>query len=301
MEEMSRKIKSWESGKVPISIIMISLNEGHNLNEVLDNLEGWADEVFLLDSYSYDETIDIALNRGINVYQRRFKSFGDQWNFAVNKLPVTNNWVMKIDPDERISDELKKNIEKEIKRDDIEGINFQRRLWFMGKPLNVKQNILRIWRHGKCSFTDVLVNEHPIVEGKQTFIKGDLEHFDSPNLHHWQDKQNNYSTSESLSRFNNTELGVKPNLFGNSLEKRMWLKSIFIHIPLRHMIYFLYCYLFLGGIFSGKAGLIWSSLRVQVFKMREYKYIEMEWSNKAYDIPKKPSLYPDNRVKQLGD
>ena len=57
------------------------------MEAVLQNLTGWAQQVFLVDSCSADETVSIALRHGVQVVQRRFKGFGDQWNFALNELP----------------------------------------------------------------------------------------------------------------------------------------------------------------------------------------------------------------------
>ena len=131
---------------------MISLNEAHNLEAVLQNLSGWAQEVFLVDSYSADDTIDIALKHGVQVVQRRFRGFGDQWNFALRELPITAPWTMKLDPDERLTDELKASIESMVKRGDQDGIVIKRRLWFMGAVLPVEQPILRVWRTGGLSF-----------------------------------------------------------------------------------------------------------------------------------------------------
>ena len=53
----------WRPGVAPVAVVMISLNEGHNMEAVLQNLAGWAQEVFLVDSYSQDETVDIAFSR----------------------------------------------------------------------------------------------------------------------------------------------------------------------------------------------------------------------------------------------
>ena len=53
--------------KTSIAVIMITLNEGHNLPRVLSNLKGWADEIFVLDSYSQDDTVDICLENNIEV------------------------------------------------------------------------------------------------------------------------------------------------------------------------------------------------------------------------------------------
>lgn len=291
----------WPKGKIKLSVIMISLNEEENMPDVLENLKGWADEVFLIDSYSNDKTIDIALSYGVNVVQKKFISFGDQWNFAATKMPTRNEWVMKIDPDERLTQDLKDNITKIINSssDKYNGFEFVRNLWFMGKPLNVKQKVTRLWRNGKCKFSKVLVNEHPIIDGVIGFIPGELEHLDSINLHHWFSKQNNYSTLESINTFNNNELAADPDFFGNSLERRMWLKKKYSRFPMRHIIYFLYCYFYLGAFMSGRVGFIWAKLRVQVFKMREYKLIEMRWSKAAYKTDTKArDLLPDSRVKQ---
>ena len=63
----------WERGVVPVAVVLISLNEAHNMAAVLENLKGWAQEVFLVDSYSSDGTVTIALQQGIHVVQRSFR------------------------------------------------------------------------------------------------------------------------------------------------------------------------------------------------------------------------------------
>ena len=75
--------------RAPIAVVMITLNEAHNLEAVLDNLQNWAEQVFIVDSYSSDATIDIALRRGVHVVQHAFTGFGEQWNFALQNLPIT--------------------------------------------------------------------------------------------------------------------------------------------------------------------------------------------------------------------
>ena len=97
-------------GDTAVTVIMITLNEAHQLDSVFKNLSGWANEILILDSYSKDETIDMCLDNNIYVAQRRFTNFGDQWNAALEKLPISNTWTMKLDPDERLSEELKQEI-----------------------------------------------------------------------------------------------------------------------------------------------------------------------------------------------
>ena len=279
-----------------MAVVMISLNEAHNMEAVLENLAGWAQQVFLVDSCSADDTVSIALRHGVHVVQRRFKGFGDQWNFALNELPITAPWTMKLDPDERLTDELKASIERLVKGGEQEGIVIQRRLWFMGAVLPVRQPILRVWRTGTCRFTDVSVNEHPLVEGRMSHSTGYLEHHDSPDLDHWLIKQNRYTTAEAISQFEGKALALPPRFFGTALERRMWFKRNFWKVPGRYIILFMYHLLIVGAWRAGRVGWVWARLRTEVYRMWEYKRYEMDRRGHVpIKIPAHPGE-PDSRV-----
>lgn len=284
--------RRWIAGRAPVAVVLISLNEGHNMRMVLENIAGWAQEVFLVDSCSQDSTIDIALEFGVHVVQRRFRGFGDQWNFALNELPIKALWTMKLDPDERLTDDLKASIERIIAGDRADGIVLERRLWFMGAVLPVKQPILRLWKTGNCRFTNVAVNEHPLVDGTIANAQGYMEHHDSPDLDHWLVKQNRYTTAEAINQSQGGALAVTPRIFGSSLERRMWLKHNFWNIPGRYVILFLYHYLLLGTWRAGKVGWLWSHLRVEVYRLWEYKRYEI---GRLGRMPAKISSEPGTR------
>jgi glycosyltransferase involved in cell wall biosynthesis len=286
---------------LPLAVVMISFNEQHNMNEVLANISGWAQEVFLVDSYSSDRTVDIALARGVTVVQRRFRGFGDQWNYAVQELPIQSPWTMKLDPDERITPELKASIETAIRHGEADALVIRRRLWFMGRPLPVRQDILRLWRTGTCRFSEVTVNEHPLVRGRSITLQGELEHHDSPSLHHWYDKQNRYSTAEAIATYRGSSLAASPKLFGSALERRMWIKKFYGRIPFRHFLVHLYCLLWLGAWRAGPSGRIWARMRGEVYRMREYKLIEMVWRGQATTPPTLQLGAADPRVQQIAD
>lgn len=294
----ARTARCWQPGSAPIAVVMISLNEGHNMAAVLDNLKGWAHEVFLVDSYSTDETLDIALAAGVHVVQRSFSGFGNQWNFALDQLPITAPWTMKLDPDERIDDQLKHEIEHAVVRNDIDGLEMERRLWFMSKPLPIRHLLVRAWRTGRCRFTDVKVNEHPLVEGKIGRVSGNLEHHDSPDLEHWLDKQNKYTTAEAISTYRGQRFAVEPRLFGSGLQRRMWIKKHYMKFPFRYVAMFLYHYLVMGAWRAGWVGYAWSRLRCDVYRLWEYKLKEIRITGR---LPlKRPGGVgePDQRVPQ---
>ena len=290
---------AWRPGSAPVAVIMISLNERHNVEAVCKNLAGWAQEVFLVDSYSQDDTVDIALHYGVQVVQRRFRGFGDQWNFALKELPIAAPWTMKLDLDERLSDELKACLLQAMNQNEGKGFSLDRCLWFMGRPLPVRQTLVRLWRSGCCRFTDVAVNEHPIVEGRIVHVAGEIAHHDSPDLDHWLEKQNRYTTAEAVSAYNQSPLSDTPRLLGTAFQRRMWLKKNFNRLPLRYVLLFLYNWLWQGTWRAGWVGYAWSRLRVDVMRLIEYKRREMEITGR---LPVKRfygSGQPDARVRQF--
>ena len=288
----------WQPGIAPVSVILISLNEGHNLEAVLQNLVGWAQEVFLVDSYSQDDTVDIALRYGVHVVQRRFRGFGDQWNFALQELPICAPWTMKLDPDERLSDELKANLLLAMQQNAGAGLSLVRQLWFMGQALPVSQSLIRVWRTGCCHFTDVAVNEHPLVTGTIIPVAGIMAHHDSPDLDHWLDKQNRYTSAEAIIAYQQSPMSDTPRLLGTSFQRRMWLKKNFDKLPFIYLFLFLYHYLWQGAWRAGWVGYTWARLRLDVMRFRYYKRREIEITGR---LPLK-RVYgagqPDNRVPQ---
>jgi glycosyltransferase involved in cell wall biosynthesis len=283
---------------MPIAVVLITLNEGRRLSQFLPSVAGWASRIFVVDSYSQDDTIDVALRHGAHVVQRQFRGFGDQWNFAIRELPIDTPWTMKLDPDERVSDRLKMAIGDEIKRDAVDGMTANWRLWFMGHPLGVSTPMLRVWRTGCCRFTDVSVNEHPIVRGPITHLDADLEHHDSPDLEHWLEKQNRYTTAEALQAFHGLKAALPGRLLGTSTERRMWFKERFLSIPFRYQLLFAYNLLGRGAIRQGRIGWMWAHLRTEVLRLREYKLREMQMQGGPYRRGPTGPGAPDPRVPQ---
>jgi glycosyltransferase involved in cell wall biosynthesis len=294
----STNAQPWSPGRTPVAVVMITLNEGHNMEAVLENLAGWAQQVFVVDSFSKDGTVDIALRHGVHVVQRRFRGFGDQWNFALTDLPITAPWTMKLDPDERLSDSLKANLDAAIRRGDAAGLTLNRRLWFMGQRLPMEQTILRLWPTGTCKFTDVSVNEYPVVQGPVTHVSGEMMHLDSPDMEHWIDKQNRYTTAEAWVRYAGLAFADTPRFFGTPLQRQMWLKKNFFRLPLRYCLLFLYYWLVKGTWRAGYAGRAWARSRADVMRSIEYKFMEMRLTGRGPARRPQGAGEPDARVPQ---
>ena len=88
-----------------ISAVIITFNEEDRLPDALASLQGVADEIVVVDSYSTDRTAEIARQARATVCQNRFEDYGQQKNFAMQK--AGHEWILNLDADERVSPELK--------------------------------------------------------------------------------------------------------------------------------------------------------------------------------------------------
>src|SRR3954470_18002701 len=104
--------------KAPVSVIVPVKNEAENLRRCLPALE-WADEVFVVDSQSSDETAVVAREHGATVVQFHFSgTYPKKKNWALENLPFRNDWVLIVDADEIVVPELAEEIARRIATDE---------------------------------------------------------------------------------------------------------------------------------------------------------------------------------------
>lgn len=260
--------------KNKLAVVMITFNEEYHIEAAIDNVSDIASEIYVLDSLSTDKTVEIALSKGAVVLQRPFTNFGDQWNFALSHFPIQSEWTMKLDPDERLSECLKSEILEVISQTQAEGYEMKRRLWFMGRPLRVQQRVLRLWKTGLCQFTNEIVNEHPLIEGRIQLLQGYMEHLDSRNLHLWMTKQNLYTSLEAQRTLEHLKLPI--------WEHRKLKKHDVFRLPFCFFWLYWYHLLGKGAIWSGRAGFAWARLRTERYRLEWYKVIEARTLQELY-------------------
>lgn len=284
--------------KLPVTVLMMTLNAESILPEALESVIHRVQEVVVVDSRSTDRTIDIALQYGARVVQRTFTNFGDHWRWITQRVPVSTPWTFILASDERMTDSLYRSIRAACAGDGSHAAYTVRwRLWFMGQPLHVITDNVRLFRTGRFRIGETVCNEQYLIDGTTGSLDGVLEHKDSPTLLEWQNKQNIYSTMEAIAMVNKKGgYAVEPRLFGSRLERRMFIKKHFFDIPFRYQLIFIYNWLGMGAWRDGRVGLGWAHLRAEVYRMRELKALEMRLTGCVPKIPTLPCGEFDSRI-----
>jgi glycosyltransferase involved in cell wall biosynthesis len=254
-----------------LSIIVLTYNEEIHIKRCLENISGFCKNIYIVDSFSTDKTIEIAKEYTDKIYSGNFTSFSEKLNWAIDNLPIETTWSMRLDADEIITDSFKNNIYERLEEavSDIQGIYVRRQLWFMNRWMKhgdmYPTYSMRIWKTGEVKCENRLLDEHMILNGGKS-LTVDLDIIDNPltSIADWITKHNKYSDLEVknyLSRLKGTN--IKPNLFGKQEERRRWLKErLFYKMPLfvRPFFYFGYRYFIKFGFLDGKEGFIWHIL-----------------------------------------
>jgi len=155
-------------------------NEAHNIREVLESVS-FADEIMVVDSYSTDGTIDIAREYTDFIIKREYQYSASQKNWAIPQ--ATHEWVLLVDADERVTPELKQEIQSILtKEDDSKFVAYwiYRQNHFMGKRVRFSgwQNdkVIRLFKKSKSHYEDKMVHAEIIADGEVGYLKHKFYH-----------------------------------------------------------------------------------------------------------------------------
>jgi glycosyltransferase involved in cell wall biosynthesis len=271
---------------VAVSVVIITFNEGANIAQALRSVCGWAREVWVVDSYSTDQTLEIANSFPCGVVQHRFEGYPEQRNWALDNLPIRSHWVFFLDADEWLPGDLKAEISGVIGSNPREnGFYVRRRFVWMGKWIRrgyYPTWLMRLFRRGKGRYESRSLNEHPLVEPPLGYLKHDFIHEDRRDLSHWIEKHNRYTTREAEELFNGAgERQLPASFWGSQPERKRWLRyKVYNRLPplVRPFLYFGYRYLVRGGFLDGKEAFLYHFLQGLWFPLLiDAKYLEMKW------------------------
>ncbi|HEX7385663.1 MAG TPA: glycosyltransferase family 2 protein [Castellaniella sp.] len=186
-----------------LSVVIITKNEAAHIEACLDSV-AFADEIVVLDSGSTDATCELARARGARVeVSDDWPGFGPQKNRAL--ALATGDWILSLDADERVPDDLAQEICRTVSASQANGYRMARLSSFCGRPILHSgwwpDYVLRLFRRGAGQFSDDQVHEHVQVPGKVDTLAAHLLHDPYRSLEHFIDKLNRYSTDGALKAY----------------------------------------------------------------------------------------------------
>ncbi len=167
--------------RATLSVVVITLNEERNLCDCLASVR-WADEIVVVDAESADQTVRIARQYTTKVFVRSWQGFGAQKNFGMDQ--ASSDWIFILDADERISPELRGEIQGLLERGLTHGplaYRVPRRNFYYGRWVQwggvYPDYQVRLIRKGRARYNDVLIHENLIVDGSIKTLDGHLDHY----------------------------------------------------------------------------------------------------------------------------
>ena len=267
-----------------ISIVILTKNEERDLPECLRSVP-WCDDVHVFDSHSTDRTADIAESMGAEVHRRRFDSYAEQRNAALDTIPFRHPWVFILDADERLNAAVWFEALEAVKaaREEVHAFRVRRDDYFLGRHLRHAQMMslyTRLVRVGYVRYTRA-VNEFLEVRGETGELRNRFSHYSfSKGMGRWFEKHNQYSSMEAsivADRSFATEADLWTALFhGDFHTRRRAQKAIFYLMPGRPLLRWAYLLFVRGGVLDGKAGMTYATLQAMyewqiVLKTRELR------------------------------
>ncbi|HEV7347245.1 glycosyltransferase family 2 protein [Telluribacter sp.] len=260
---------------VDLSVIILSHNESKHIERCIKSLLPLTDKIFIVDSYSTDDTVQLATQLGAMVVQNSWVSYAFQFNYGIQHNPFQTKWLMRMDADEYITSELADELNRRLTDlpENISGLYVKRRVLFMNKWIKnggyYPTWLLRVWQNGQGICEELWMDEHiKLSQGDTLNLEHDIVDHNLNNLTWWTQKHNNYAIREVIDLLNikynfDEKETVTPAFWGTQEQRKRYLKVRYASLPLftRPVMYFLFRYFIKLGFLDGTKGLIWHFLQ----------------------------------------
>jgi glycosyltransferase involved in cell wall biosynthesis len=214
-----------------VSAIIITFNEEKNIGRCLDSLQDVADEIVVVDSFSTDDTENICLNKKVRFIRHAFEGYAAQKNFAMQQAAY--DYVLSLDADECLSEELKRSILEAKKNLSKDGYEMNRLNNFCGKWIYhsgwYPDRKLRLWNRTKGAWSG-FIHEKVMMQPQTSkgLLKGDLLHYTVTSIEQFKEQQEKFA---SIAALEISKEGKKSNRFLNGLRAcLMFVRRFFFQL-----------------------------------------------------------------------
>ena len=290
------------------SALILTYNEEMNITECIESINTYISDIVVLDSGSTDNTINICKKFKCRIYTNKFVTQMHQINWAIKNIDFKNEWIMRVDADERWSDDGLKKFNKIISDNKFDALYVKIRIFFRGKYMRFggqsDNDFLRAFKKNNFVNSEQWMDEHIAINGKilKTKIYVDEKNYDRMfDLTMWISKHNKYSIREVIQQLENKLNNT--NQINKSLSKKVELKhffknNVYILFPdfFGPLLLFLYRYFILLGFLDGIKGFQYAFLQslwyryIVNIKLKQYLEKSNNNLNKALQIAKKDYL-----------
>ena len=226
-----------------ISVIVTTFNEQRTIARCLDSLRDFRN-IFLADSFSTDDTLEIARRYPIRIVQREYESAAKQKNWALDQ--VEHRWVLILDADETLTPELRSEIEALPETPPCEGYWIRRDSEYLGRRIRhcgwQRDRVLRLFRRDRGRYEETEVHEEVVLQSTPGTLAGKLLHDPYADVAHHLRKMKSY-----------TSLGARDFVRRGG---RFAFVRMLLHPPFR----FLRMYVIQAGVLDGFQGLLLCAL-----------------------------------------
>lgn len=248
-----------------ITAIILTRNEKDFIEDCIKSIQGVAKRIVVVDSFSDDNTVELAHKMGAEVHQHEFYNYSKQYKYAVEIANVQTKWILRIDADERLTPDSAEELNVLCDQNDnteVTGIILRFYNIFLGKPMYhggmYPWKKLSVYKTGIGDIEDRNMDEH-IVLSKGTTIeaKKDSKHLAFRGLTFFTNKCNWYSTREVMDYFEQKKVNDKNASFRTRLKMNVYYK---LPMGFRAWLYYCYRYYLKVGFLDGKEGKIFCFL-----------------------------------------
>lgn len=255
----------------PLTAIILTFNEEIHIERAVRSAQQVAAKVYVVDSFSTDRTVEVAKSAGAIVVQNSWKNYADQFQWALDHCDVSSEWVLRLDADEYLDDELIADLTARLPAmpADVTGILVRLKVIFQGRWLRFggyySTYLLRVFRRHAGRIEQRWMDEHiALSHGQTVALRGNLVHDELKPFHFWIEKHNRYATRAMVDFINldtplfEADRGVSEADNPQARFRRFLKEKVYHRLPLytRAFLLFFYRYFLRLGFLDGRQGLV---------------------------------------------